>query len=186
MKVVTSTIPAVLAAALTAAASPQTPAQPAKDSGQEVNSTTVGGKWYMNFRVGQSGSKNFSHFGVDRGYIIVRHQLSERLSGRITPDVSIDREGDGEGDLEVRLKYCFVDLSLDDLWILTRPHIEFGLVHRPWLDYEEHVNLYRVQGTMFLERNGIFNSGDYGFTLFSLLGGTIDEGYRVRRMALCP
>lgn len=153
------------------------PPRTTPDQSGEAKPTTIGGKWYVNFRIGRSGDENYSRFGLDRGYLIVKHQLTTRLSGRITPDISMDREGDGEGDLEMRLKYCYLDYSLDDLWIFTDPHVEFGLVHRPWLDYEEHVNYYRVQGTMFLERNDIFNSGDYGFTVFSLIGGGMGKDY---------
>jgi len=142
--------------------------------------TFIGGQWFINYRVGEATGEDLNRFGVDRGYITIRHQLTDRLSGRITPDVSVDREGDGEGDLELRLKYAFIDYALDDIWIFTQPHVEFGLVHRPWLDFEEHVNYYRVQGTMFLERNHIFNSGDYGFTVFSMFGGQMDEEYRER------
>ncbi|UCG86070.1 MAG: hypothetical protein JSW71_19535 [Gemmatimonadota bacterium] len=142
--------------------------------------TSIGGQWFLNYRGGEAGGEDVSRFGVDRGYIVIVHRLTDRLSGRITPDVSVDREGDGEGDLKVRLKYAFVDYAFDDIWILTQPHVEFGLVHRSWLDFEEHVNYYRVQGTMFIERNHIFNSADYGFTLFSMLGGQMDEEYRER------
>jgi hypothetical protein len=142
--------------------------------------TSIGGQWFLNFRIGDLRGEDVSRFGVDRGYIIIRHRLTDRLSGRITPDVSVDREGDGEGDLELRLKYAFIDYAFNDLWIFTEPHVEFGLVHRPWLDFEEHINYYRVQGTMFLERNHVFNSGDYGFTLFTMLGGQMDDEYRQR------
>ncbi|MBD3386725.1 hypothetical protein GF407_17615 [candidate division KSB1 bacterium] len=92
------------------------------------------------------------------------------MSGRITPDISVDREGDGEGDLEMRLKYCYIDFKLPDFYLFTIPAIEFGLVHRPWLHYEDKINGYRAQGTMFLERNNIINSGDYGVTFTALLG----------------
>jgi hypothetical protein len=86
------------------------------------------------------------------------------------PDISVDREGDGEGDMEMRLKYCYIDVKLPDLYLLTNPKVEFGLVHRPWLHYEDRINGYRAQGTMFLERNDIINSGDYGITFTAFLG----------------
>jgi hypothetical protein len=151
---------------------------PPTSRAQAPGETTFGGQWFLSHRVGEVGNEGFSRFSVDRGYIVIKHRLTERWSGRITPDVSVDREGDGEGDLELRLKYAYVDYRFDDFWILTAPHVEFGLAHRPWLDYEEHVSYYRNQGTMFLERNGIFNSADYGFTVFSLIGGEMDEEYR--------
>jgi len=140
--------------------------------------TTISSQWFLNFQAGESDGECFNRFAVDRGYINIKHRLTERISGRITPDVSVDRDGDGEGDLEMRLKYCYADYGLPDWSFLTKPHLEFGLVHRPWLDFEEHVSRYRVQGTMFLERNGIFNSGDFGITFLALLGGEVGEEYR--------
>jgi len=153
---------------------------------QSYDDTRIGGQWFLNFRVGKEGDETVSRFGVDRAYINIRHRLSERWSGRITPDASLDREGDGEGDLKVRLKYAYIDFAFDDLGIFTAPHVEFGLAHRPWLDFEEHLNYYRYQGTMFTERNGLFNSADYGITLFSLIGGTMAEDYREKVNSAYP
>lgn len=48
----------------------------------------------------------------------------------------------------------------------------------PWLDYEEHVNWYRCQDTIFIERNSTFNSADFGLTFVSLLGGEMSEEYQ--------
>ena len=146
----------------------------------EPGTTTIGAQWFLDLHAGDATPA--SEFSVDRGYIIIKHQLNERLGGRITPDISVDREGDGQGDLEMRLKYCYVDWKLGDLGPLNAAHVEFGLVHRPWLDFEEHVQRYRVQGTMFLERNGLFNSGDYGTTFFARLGEPLPEEER-RHMA---
>jgi hypothetical protein len=42
------------------------------------------------------------------------------------------------------------------------------------LDFEEHVNLFRMQDTMFLERNGTFNSADLGVTFGGFLGPKIE------------
>lgn len=138
--------------------------------------TTVTGQWFLLFRAGRSGGDPFSRFSVERGYINVQHRLSDRIGGRITPDVSVDRDGDGEGDLEMRLKYCYVELLPRDLAFFHRPRIEFGLVHRPWLDFEESVTGLRVQGPMYLERHGVMNSGDFGVAAFALLGPPLREG----------
>jgi hypothetical protein len=92
---------------------------------------------------------------VRRGYIIIKQQITEELSGRITPDISLDQEGDGEGDIELRLKYLYAKYNFPDLQIFTQSFLEFGLAHLPWLDFEEHMNLYRVERTMFMERKNI-------------------------------
>ena len=155
-------------------------------SGSETPRTTIGGQWFLNDRAGEVDGEDVHQFGVDRGYIVIRHRLTDRISGRITPDVTVDREGDGQGDLKVRLKYAYADFQLPNIAVLTEPHVEFGLVHRPWLDFEEHLNYYRMQGTMFTERNGLFNSADYGITLFAELGGRLDAEYRERVNARYP
>ena len=48
------------------------------------------------------------------------------------------------------------------------------MVHMPWMDFEEHINFYRMQDTMFVERNGTFNSADFGFTFGGFFGGPLD------------
>lgn len=143
----------------------------------QQNTTSVSGQWFLGYHVGEEGGEKVNQFILRRGYITINKNFSEALSGRITPDISIDREGDGIGSVEMRLKYCYIRYQFPDLFFISKPAIEFGLVHRPWLDFEEHINNYRVQGTMFLERNHIFNSGDYGVTITSDFGGKLAEEY---------
>ena len=139
---------------------------------------TIKGQWFLSYQAGEIKGNEFNQFFLKRGYITVEKSLSAKITGRITPDISVDREGDGEGDVELRLKYCYLKYELPSTKIFTKPFIEFGLVHRPWLDFEGHINHYRVQGTMFLERNKIFNSADYGVTLVSYFGGEMDDDYK--------
>ena len=142
---------------------------------QAIRGISISGQWFLMYQRGDLDGEQFNEFGLKRGYITIKKRFSSLFAGRITPDISVDREGDGRGDLELRLKYCYLQYTLPDLPLLTHPYIEFGLVHRPWLDFEEHINNYRVQGTMYLERIGIMNSADYGLTLIALLGGTLDH-----------
>jgi hypothetical protein len=55
---------------------------------------------------------------------------------------------------------------------------EIGMGHMPWLDFEEHINPYRCQGTMFIERAGTFNSADLGLSLRGHFGGDLDKAYK--------
>lgn len=119
-----------------------------------------------------------NEFSIQRGYITFRKQISDMAQIRFTQDVSIDRAGDGIGNIELRLKYALLKLNFDDFGILTRPNAEIGVVHRPWIDFEQKINDYRSQESMFLDQNGIVSSADYGFTFASLLGGEIDEEYQ--------
>lgn len=138
----------------------------------------IGGQFFISYEDGRVGGAPYSHFFINRGYINVRAEVTPWLSGRITPDIAVDREGDGEGDLELRLKYCYMQAELPELAVLTSPSVEFGLVGRPWLEFEQKVNLYRVQGSMFVERADILNSADFGATFSALLGGSMPEEYQ--------
>ena len=84
------------------------------------------------------------------------------------------------------MKFLYGQFNLPDLAFLTKPSVEAGIVHMPWLDYEEHINLYRLQDTMFVERNGLYNAADFGVTFASLLGGTIDEDYQTKVSPFYP
>jgi hypothetical protein len=138
----------------------------------------ISGQWFLSYLYGRVNGKRTNVFTVNRGYITINTKFNSSFSGRITPDVSVDQEGDGAGDLELRLKYAYLKWQLPDLYFLVKPYIEFGLVHRPWLNFEENVNNYRMQGTMFLARNGVINSADFGLTFVALLGGEMNDQYK--------
>lgn len=138
----------------------------------------VSGEWYLTFENGENNGTEFNEFAVQRGYINIHKTFNSYASARITPDISVDREGDGIGDLEMRLKYCYFKFRFNSFGFFTKPYFEFGLVHRPCLDFEQRINPYRIQGTMFLERNSVLNSGDYGLLFVSLLGGEINKKYK--------
>jgi hypothetical protein len=115
---------------------------------------------------------------VDRAYINIHADVLPWLRGRITPDISLDEEGDGIGDREMILKYCYVTANLPDAALFTQPTVEFGVLGRPWIEFEQKVNLYRVRGKMFLERGAIVNSADFGVALQALFGAPLPEEYQ--------
>jgi hypothetical protein len=80
--------------------------------------------------------------------------------------------------MEVRLKYAFAKFHFKDRGVLNEPNLEAGIVHMVWLDFEEHINLYRMRGPMFMERSDIFNSADFGLTFAGGLGNDLDESFR--------
>ena len=138
----------------------------------------ISGQWFLSYLYGRVNGTRVNQFTVNRGYITINARFNSSLSGRITPDVSVDKEGDGAGDLELRLKYAYLKWQMPDLSFLVKPYIEFGLVHRPWLNFEENINNYRMQGTMYLARNGVINSADFGVTFVALLGGEMNDHYK--------
>ncbi len=150
-------------------------------SANKPNDISVSTQIFLGYRyfIGNSGSTN--EFTVKRGYINFIKSLNKNISGRITPDITLDREGDGQGDMEMRLKYCYMKLEEPgDFWIFTNPAVFIGEVFTPWIEFEEKINPYRIQGNHFLEKSDILISADFGVMAAALLGGTLNEGYQTR------
>jgi len=139
-----------------------------------LKGVSIGGLWYLSYQTSVTGSSDYNLFRVKRGYINIKKEITPWMSGRITPDT----HQESNGDYKIRLKYAYADFKIPEMGFLTKPHVEWGLGHTPWLDFEEHINYFRLQDTMFMERNGLFNSADLGFTFFALLGGEVDEKYQ--------
>lgn len=157
-----------------------------KDIGDIVKAfkgVKIGFLWYLSYQSGENGKglgEDFNQFTIKRGYINISKKITPWFSVRVTPDINQmkDDENNYDGSFTVRLKYMYGKFNLPDYAFFTKPYIEVGMVHMPWLDFEEHVNFYRCQDTMFIERNHTFNSADLGVTFVSLLGGTMDEEYQ--------
>jgi len=133
------------------------------------------GLWYIDYRAGKRSGNSFNEWNITRGYIDFRKELTPWLSGRVTPDVTRD----SSGDFKLRLKYLYGMFELPDFKnAFTGNYIEVGEIHMAWLDFEEHINPYRCQGTMFLERNSIFNSADLGVAFFGYFGGEMAGDYK--------
>lgn len=139
-----------------------------------IDNLEIGALWYLSYQNGESAGNAYNRFTVKRGYIDFKKQMAPWLEARITPDV----HQDALGDMKVRLKYAYAKFKMPTKGIVCKPWLEFGQVHMPWLDFEEHINYYRLQDTMFAERNKNFNSSDFGATFGALLGGEIDKGYQ--------
>ena len=129
--------------------------------------------WYLHAGIGEEGGDQQSAFHVSRGYLTFRFRPTAWFQARATLDTHLDDDG-----FEVRLKYLYGRFVLPiETVAVTEPYLEFGLVHMPWLDFEEHINRYRMQGTMFTERSHLFNSADVGLTAGVLLGDKLDAAY---------
>ncbi|MDI6889408.1 MAG: hypothetical protein QMC83_00485 [Thermodesulfovibrionales bacterium] len=148
--------------------------------------------WYLSYQDGETGNTTggdgYSKFVAKRGYLNVYKEFTPWFSARITPDITTvsDAGSSLDGSISVRIKYLYGKFNLPDLAFFTKPFIEVGVVHMPWLDYEEHVNFYRCQDTMFLERNETFNSADIGLTFVSLFGGEMNEDYKNKVSSYYP
>ncbi len=142
-------------------AAPEPPSQPAQAPPQDSDfpKVSVGVLSYLQYSAELQNRGDFNSFDVTRGYINVIGDLTKNVRFRITPDVR--RLGDGSlaGSVVLRLKFAYAEFND----VLPRSWIRFGLHQTPWLDFEEGINRYRVQGTMYSEREGIIpGSSDFG------------------------
>lgn len=144
-----------------------------------LSTSNVSTQIFLGYQYLDKGTTSSNEFTVKRGYITFKKDLNKYLSGRITPDLTVDKEGDGLGDLEMRLKYCYIDFhTKGNFWIFTNPSFLAGEVFTPWLHFEEKINHYRIQGPQFLDVIKILSSADFGVTSTMLLGGEVNKDYQ--------
>lgn len=95
-----------------------------------------------------------NNFDVTRAYVNVTGDLGHHVGMRITSDLRRVEDG----SLDLRLKYAYAT------WTPAGGPItlKLGQMQTPWLDYEETVWDYRMQGTTVLDRAGYLTSSDFG------------------------
>ncbi len=145
-----------------------------------LDNSSLSAQIFMGYQYVNTGVERTNEFSINRGYLNYKKSLTKNLSGRITPDITIDREGDGMGDVEMRLKYCYMEYKHHGGKFFNEPTIIFGEVFAPWIEFEEKINQYRVLSALYLDGIKGVNSADFGFTFTSLIGGKVDEGYQIR------
>lgn len=152
------------------------------------NFATMSGHWFIAYRDGYSQTHadettpaiKIHNSGVvlKRSYFTLKKDLNDIFSVRYTQDITIDTEGSDAGNVETRMKYLYLKVKPRiNSKIFTGLWLEGGMVHRPWLDYEQKINSYRVQDNMAIERNKLFNSADFGLTIGGNIGPKMDKKF---------
>src|SRR5712664_3594825 len=132
-----------------APASSQAPATPAPQ-------VTVSGVAYLQYVYQLKDTANHNNnFDVTRAYINVIGRFSGGVTTRITEDINRPA---GDNSLRYRLKYAFVTYTPQG----SALSYKLGQIHTPWIDWEEAVWDYRMQGQMAMERGGYLSSSDFG------------------------
>jgi hypothetical protein len=130
----------------------------------QAPSISVGGTGYAQFSFHPTDTAKFTNnFEVTRAYINVRARLADGVTARITPDVF--RVTDGS--LGYRLKYAFVTYTPDQSPLTFK----FGMVNTPYVEWEEELWDYRMQGTIAVDRAGYLSSSDIGLLVDGSWGG---------------
>ena len=103
-----------------------------------------------------AGAGHQNNFDVSRSYINVIGKFPAGFTTRVTADV--DGRKAASNQLTFRLKYAYL------AWTPEHSALTFkiGEIHTPFIDWEEALWDYRMQGTMALERGGYLSSSDFG------------------------
>lgn len=129
----------------------------------QAPTVTVGGVGYAQFAYHPTDTAKYANnFDVTRAYINVMGRFAHGVTVRITPDIY--RTSDG---LTYRLKYGFVTWTPDSSALTFK----LGLLNTPYVEWEEQLWDYRMQGTIALDRNGYLSSSDLGFLVDGTWGG---------------
>ena len=115
---------------------------------------TVGGVVYTQYQYTDAAVHN-NTFDVTRAYV----NVLGRFSGGITTRVTADIIPSAVANQQLRLKYAFA------AWTPTGSSLTYklGMMQTPFVDYEETLWDYRMQGTIAVDRNGAMTSSDIGF-----------------------
>ncbi len=116
---------------------------------------SVGGVGYAQYVYDLSDSASFNEFALTRAYVNVTGRFDHGIATRITTDLY---RADN-GSYNVRIKYGYVAWTPEKSPLT----LKFGQIQTPWLDWQEHLWGYRMQGTMALDRAGYLTASDLGF-----------------------
>lgn len=138
----------------------------------------IGGHVFLNYNSGKTKGASKNKFEMKRGYVNIIKSFDKQLSLRVTPDITLDKEGEDTGSLQFRLKYAYLQYKFADMGFISKPFIQAGVVPRTFFGFQMKINPYRIQGNMFLDRYKVNGTTDYGITAGGLLGGLIDKDYQ--------
>jgi hypothetical protein len=143
----------------------------------------VGGQIFFSYQNGESYSASstsedktdaYSRFIVKRGYIDIQKAFTPWMKARITPEIYQD----ATGNYSSRMKYIYAGFYWKGNSFVNTPYLEAGLVRNPWFDFEESINIYRLQDNMFLERTGIIGTTEQGVLFGGDFGEPLPKSYQ--------
>jgi len=164
----TFSIRQALGLAVVAAAAGAVPLAAQGSPGPQI---TVGGVVYTQFVYQLKDTANHvNNFDITRAYVNVLGKFPSGVSTRVTADIYRN----ADGSLGYRLKYAFAGYTPAGSPLTFK----IGQIHTPWLDWEEALWDYRMQGQMALERNGVAYGANgtptAGYTSSSDFGAGVD------------
>lgn len=131
---------------------------------QSQTQVTVSGVVYAQYSyLLKDTASHMNSFNVTRAYVNLIGKFAGGISTRVTADIFTN----GDSSRAYRLKYAFFAYTPGG----SPLSFKLGLIHTPWLDWEEALWDYRMQGGMAMERGGYLTSADFGAGVDGKWGG---------------
>jgi hypothetical protein len=126
---------------------------------QSQTQVTVSGVAYAQYGYLLKDTANHNNsFDVTRAYINLIGKFAGGVGVRVTADISRPPAVTTDNSLRYRLKYAYATYTPTGSALTFK----LGAIHTPWLDWEEALWDYRMQGQMAMERGGYLTSSDLG------------------------
>jgi len=115
---------------------------------------SVGGLVYTQYQY-TDAPVHTNTFDVTRAYVNVLGRFANGITTRLTTDIIPS----AVTNQVIRLKYAYV------AWTPTGSSLTYklGMIQTPYVDFEETLWDYRMQGPIAVDRNGYLTSADIGF-----------------------
>lgn len=128
----------------------------------QAPTVTVAGVGYVNYAYQLRTDSSIVPVGHGNNFDVTRAYLRAlgKFAGGVQTQITIDIDGRkaASNQQTFRLKYAFVAWTPENSPLTYK----IGAIHTPWVDWEESLNDYRMQGTMPMERAGYVTSSDFG------------------------
>jgi len=115
----------------------------AKDKGKLIGSfekVKFSGVAYLGYTfIDRKDGKDEGDFEIRRGYAIIKTYFNSKDYFRFTLDITKHAHKDNSdqgNELDVKFKHLYIYKNISSY--IPNTGFEFGLVHTPWLDFEEH------------------------------------------------
>ncbi len=129
---------------------------------QDAPTVSVSGVGYLHYRYSLGTDSSLTvpghanNFDVDRSYVTITGKLRDGITTRVTTDV--DGRKAASNQLTLRLKYAYVAWKPKGSALTWK----FGQIQTPYIDFEESLWGYRMQGPVAMDRQGYLSSSDVG------------------------
>ncbi len=100
-----------------------------------LKNTEISGQWFISGNYDDHDS--LYQIELKRGYFTIESHLTENLTARYTQDITLDTEGDDAGNVEMRLKYLYLQQKIHFLPEFQQGSFSIGMVPRPWIEFEQ-------------------------------------------------